>query len=414
MRTEMEQALESRHTKPREGSKDVFERARNFTIPQQLRRAGMLPYYRALESNEGPVARFEGRELIMVGSNNYLGLTTDPRVREAAADAARRYGTSLTGSRLLNGSMHIHEELEAELADFVGKQAALVFATGYQANIGAMTALLDKEGVAVLDRLGHASITDGVRTSGAKIVKFEHNDVDQLDGLLSDIPPDRGTLVAVDGVYSMEGDTAPLPGLLPVCRKHGARLLVDDAHGIGVVGPGGRGTAALYGMQDQVDLIVGTFSKSLASVGGFIAMSSDIVDYVRFFGRSIVFSASLPPPSVAAAREALRILRSEPERVERLNSNAAYWRAGLTAAGFDVGESTTPIVPVVVGNEFTALGAWKTLMEQGVYVNAVVHPAVPRDRALLRTSVMATHTKGHLDRALSVLGTVGRRMGFAR
>jgi len=406
--------MESRHSIGQEKERDVFEKARKFTLARQVRQMGMLPYYRKLECNEGPVARIEGKTVLMLGSNNYLGLTMDQRVRQAAARAVTEFGPSLTGSRLLNGSMEMHEEFEKELAEFVGQEDALVFSTGYQANVGVLTALLGKNTVAVVDQYDHASIHDAVRTSGVERLRFGHNAIGELENILAAVPQDTAPLVVVDGVYSMEGDLAPIPLLLDACRRHGARLMVDDAHGIGVTGPGGRGTAAHYGLEKSVDLVVGTFSKSLASVGGFAAGPAEVIDLVRFFGRSILFSASLPPPSLAAAREALRILKQEPERVEQLGRNAARWREGLKASGFTIGGSETPIVPIVVGNDFLALRFWKELLDAGLYANAVLHPAVPRDRALMRTSVMATHTDLHLEQAFEIVTRVARKLGVVK
>lgn len=410
----METEMKSRHELAQAKGRDIFEKARKFTLARQLREMGMLPYYRKLTSNEGPVAVMEGKTVLMFGSNNYLGLTMDPRVREAAAEAARKYGPSLTGSRLLNGSMEMHEEFERELAEFVGQEDAVVFSTGYGANAGVLSALLTPNTVAVVDRFDHASIHDSVRLARGQRLKFQHNDMSELERLLADIGPDLAPLVIVDGVYSMEGDIAPIPLLLDVCRKHGARLMVDDAHGIGVVGPGGRGTAAYYGLEKSVDLVVGTFSKSLASVGGFAAGPADVIDFVKLFGRTVVFSASLPPPSLAAARQALAILKQEPERVEQLSRNAARWKKGLLEAGFNVGSTSTPIVPVIVGNDFLVLRFWKELLAAGLYANAIMHPAVPKDRAMIRTSVISTHTTEQLDQGVEIFSRVGRKLGIVK
>jgi 7-keto-8-aminopelargonate synthetase-like enzyme len=306
------QVLQSRFDTAEQASSDVFHKAYAFEHADAVRQLGMYPYFQPLKGNDGPVATLEGREVLMLGSNNYLGLTTHPKVREAAAEAARKEGTSCTGSRLLNGTFCVHEALEERLADFVGMESALIFSTGYQTNVGTLTALVGEHDICLLDQHDHASLVDGARLARGKTLLFRHNDAGDLARVLRRLKPDRGKLVVVDGLYSMEGDLADLPQIAPAARKHGARVFVDDAHGLGVVGPGGRGTAAHFGMTDQVDLIMGTFSKSFASVGGFIAGERRVVDYIRHFGRPMLFSASLPPPNVAAADAALTIMLEEP------------------------------------------------------------------------------------------------------
>lgn len=407
----LESLLKSREELGRLGGRDVLAKAHRFEIADILRGIGLYPYYCELERNEGAVAVLGGREVLMLGSNNYLALTTHPEVRAAAEAAIRDLGTSMTGSRLLNGTARYHAEFEAEIADFVGKEAALVSSTGYQANIGVLSGLLGGDGVAVLDRFCHASLVDGCRVAGARVAFFRHNDAADLDQVLAKVPAETPALVVVDGVYSMEGDVADLPRIVAVARRHGARVLLDDAHGIGVLGPGGRGTAAHFGLTGEVDLIVGTFSKSLASVGGFVAGDARAIDYVKHFGRSFVFSASAPPGAVAAARAALGVLKREPALVDRLRANADHWRDGLRGIGLDVGQSSTPICPVVTGQEVTTLGVWKDLLDAGVFVNPVLYPAVPRNRAMLRTSVTAVHTLQQLDRALEAFRDVTGRYG---
>lgn len=372
---------------------------------------GMYPYFRALSHSEGVTATFEGKEVVMLGSNNYLGLTTDPRVRRAAIEAIERYGTSVTGSRFLNGTLELHLELERRLAKFVGKEAAVVFSTGYQSNVGAISAVVQKGDYVIVDKDDHASIVDGCTMSQGEMKRFRHNSVDSLESVLSRLPQDAGKLVVVDGVYSMGGDIAPLPELIEICRKYGARVMVDDAHGIGVTG-NGRGTSEHFGKTDQVDLIMGTFSKSFASIGGFIAGDADVIYYIQHKARSLIFSAALPAPNAAAVLAALDIIESEPHHVKNLWDNAEYMRAGLKGMGYNTGASNTPIIPVILGDDFRVGLAWNALIEEGVYTNPVVPPGTPPGGGLLRTSYTATHRKEHLDRALRAFKTVGERLDF--
>ncbi|MFQ3567569.1 MAG: aminotransferase class I/II-fold pyridoxal phosphate-dependent enzyme [Aggregatilineales bacterium] len=370
---------------------------------------GIYPYFRALSDTEGAIASFEGKEVVMIGSNNYLGLTTDPRVRQAAKDAIDRYGTSVTGSRFLNGTLELHLELDRRLARFVGKEAALVFPTGYQTNVGTISALVGKGDYVIIDKDDHASIVDGCVMSRGEMKRFRHNNVHSLDEVLSKLPAEAGKLVIVDGVYSMGGDIAPLPEVVEICKRHGARIMVDDAHGIGVTG-GGRGTAAHFGLTDEVDLIMGTFSKSFASIGGFIAGSADVIHYIQHHARSLIFSAALPAPNAAAALKALEIMETEPEIVQRMWDNANYMRRGLIELGYDIGKSNTPIIPIIIRDDFRTVMAWHALVDEGVYTNPVLPPGVPPGSSLLRTSYMASHTREHLDRALRAFEVVGRRL----
>ena len=376
------------------------------------RQFGFYPFYKALESNEGPEAIIDGQRVIMLGSNNYLGLTRHPRVVKAARDAVERYGTSMTGSRLLNGSTKLHERLEELLAEFFETESALTFTTGYQANLSAISALANRNVTVVIDKADHASIYDGCKLSDGEMVRFLHNDFEQLDQTLAKVTQEKAAMVVVDGVYSMGGDIAPLPQLIEVCKRHGARLVVDDAHGVGVIGRGGRGTGHHFGVEKDVDLIVGTFSKSLASIGGFVAGPADVIDWIRHFGRPGVFSASLPPASVVAATTALEVLMEEPEMVDRLTANATLFRNGLTEAGFDIGLTQTPIVPIVVGDERKMVGFWKELLAKGVYTNAVIMPAVPRGASILRTSCMATHSEEQIKTAVELMAELGRQHGL--
>ncbi len=390
---------------------DIFEKCYAYTEAKEAIAAGWYPYFIPLTENEGTEAVFRGHRLIMCGSNNYLGLTTDPRVRQAAIDAIRRYGTSCTGSRFLNGTLELHEQLEHELAEFVGKEAALVFSTGMQSNLGAISALVGRGDTVIMDKEDHASIVDAAKLSYGETKRFGHQDMEELERVLSRLPDDKGKLVVVDGLYSMEGDIAPLPELAPLCKKYGARLMVDDAHAIGVLG-GGHGTAAHYGMTDQVDLIMSTFSKSFASLGGFIAGAEPVVHYIKHHARSLIFSASIPPSNAAAALASLRIMREEPERVQHLGKIADYMRQGYRRLGFNIGNSTTPIIPVIIGERMLTIQVWRRLFDEGVFVNPVLSPATQPGRELLRTSYMATHTFEQMDRVLAIFEKVGKETGL--
>ena len=399
---------------------DVFDKARNHDRREQLeiaRQADMLPYFRVLTSQAGPVVEMEGRETIMLGSNNYLGLTGDERVKRAARDALEQYGTALTGSRLLNGTIPLHVELESELAEWMETEAALVFTTGYQANVGCIGTILGPGDTVICDSGDHASILDGCRLSGAKLRPFRHNRVDKLERMLERAGGDGGgVLVVVDGVFSMEGDICNLPPVVELCQRYGARLMVDEAHGVGAIGARGAGASELFGVESSVDLRMGTFSKSFASCGGFIAGPAEVIEYLRIAARAFLFSAAAVPSAVGAALAALHVIRSEgPELMAKLLDNAAYLHAGLTEIGLRVVEPTelpdgsqalTPIVPVIVGDDMVAVAFWKALYDAGVYTNVALHPAVPPSGALLRTSLMATHEREHLDRALEVIGRV--------
>lgn len=388
---------------------DIFQKAHDFTSAKEVKEAGLYPYFLAMSGNEGTEAIYQGNRLIMCGSNNYLGLTTHPKVRQAAQDAIEKYGTSCTGSRLLNGTLEMHIELEEEIADFVGKEASLVFSTGMQVNLGTISSIVGKGDVAILDKDDHASILDGARLSWGTTKRYRHNDIPDLERVLKSVGPDKAKLVVVDGLFSMEGDIAPLPEIIPLCKKYGARLMVDDAHAIGVLGRG-RGTGAHFGMTDDIDLIMGTFSKSFASLGGFIAGSTQVIDYIQHHARSLIFSASIPPANCAAALAALNIMRDEPERVDRLDEIAAKMRHGFTALGFDIGNSVTPVIPIIVGDDMKTFIFWRALLDSGVYVNAIISPATPPGRQLLRTSYMATHTEDQLDRVLGIFEQVGKQL----
>jgi len=377
--------------------------------PRRAKDLGLYPYFIPLDHAEGTEVVISGRRLIMLGSNNYLGLTMHPEVRAAAAAAIREYGTSCTGSRFLNGTLVLHAQLEDRLASFLGKDAALVFSTGYQTNLGVISALIGRRDVVICDKDNHASIVDGCRLSMGRMLRYQHNDMTDLEKVLRACPAGAGRLLATDGVFSMSGEIAPLPEIVALCRQTGTRLLVDDAHGIGVVGSG-RGTAHLHGVQDHVDLLLGTFSKSLASIGGYIAGEATTIHWIRHMARSLIFSASLPAPNVASALAALNILEREPERVEQVNANADRLRTGLQDIGFDVGRGVTPIIPILIGNAMDALKAWRALFDAGVYVNVAIPPAVPQGQSLLRTSVMATHTDEQIGTVLSAFSSLRRTM----
>ncbi len=392
-------------------SRDIFAKARAFQLSKQAKALGMYPFYMALDSNEGPEAIVDGKRVIMLGSNNYLGLTRHPRVVRAARDAVEKYGTSMTGSRLLNGTTKLHEQLEESIAAFLGREGALTFTTGYQANLGAISSLVNRRAAVVIDKADHASIYDGCALSEGEMFRFRHNEADHLDQLLARVTQEKAALVVVDGVFSMGGDIARLPEIAAACHRHQARLLVDDAHGIGVLGEGGRGTASHFGIEDEVDLVVGTFSKSLASIGGFVAGPADVLEWMRHFARPVLFSASMPPSSVAAAAMAIEVLQDEPELVTRVNSHGRRLRDGLRGVGFDIGASETPIVPILIGDEVRMVGFWRELLARGVYTNASIFPAVPRGAGILRTSCMATHSEAQIDTAVEIMGTVGRQYG---
>ena len=389
---------------------DIFQKCFDYLDVKNAKETGIYPFFIPLSENEGTEAQFHGHKLIMCGSNNYLGLTTHPKVKEAAIEAVKRFGTSCTGSRFLNGTLELHERLESELAEWVGKPAALCFSTGMQVNLGVVSALVARGDTVILDKEDHASIVDGARLSFGKIERYIHNDMEHLDRTLACIPESSGKLVVVDGLFSMEGDLAPLPQMLPVIKKYQARFMVDDAHGMGVMG-GGRGTSAHFGVTNEVDLIMSTFSKSFASLGGFIAGDEDVVSYIKHHARALIFSASITPASTAAALASLQVMREEPDRSERVLRNAEKMREGFKSLGFNIGNSVTPIVPVIIGDDQLTFLMWKTLFEAGVFVNPVISPATPVGHQLLRTSYMATHTDSQLDQVLETFARVGKQLG---
>jgi 8-amino-7-oxononanoate synthase len=397
-----------------ESTSPFFDKCYRYDVAQRVREAGVYSFFRVVESAQDPEVSIGGRRLIMLGSNNYLGLTNDSRVKEAAIDAIRRYGSGCAGSRFLNGTLDLHVLLEERLAEFTRQEAAVTFATGFQVNLGAISCLVGKGDSVYLDKQDHACIIDGARLSFGEVRKFRHNDPSDLRRQMRQDAGARGRFIVVDGVFSMEGDIAPLPEIVAAAREFGAGVMVDDAHGLGVLGPTGRGTSEHFGLEEEVDLIMGTFSKSLASVGGFIAGDATVIDYIKHRARTMIFSAAPPPASVAAALATLDIIEQEPERRARLWQNTLFFREGLKSLGLDTGNSETPVVPIVVGEDAVALEMVQRLHEAGVFVNCVISPATPPGRALIRTSLMATHTREQLSRALDVIGKIGRQVGLIR
>ena len=390
----------------------LFDKCKEFTKADELKAAGLYPYFKPISESEDTVVVIEGEKRIMLGSNNYLGLTHHPKVLEAASRALHRYGSGCTGSRFLNGTLDLHGQLEQALADFVGKEACLVFSTGYNANLGLISALVGKDDVVYLDKLDHASIVDGAKMSYGTTTRFNHGNLGQLERKMApDAAAGRGMMIIVDGVYSMEGDIADIPGLLQVAHKHGAALAIDDAHSLGVLGPKGDGTAAHFGLTDEVDIIAGTFSKSLASIGGFVAGNRSVINFLRHTCRPLIFTASLPPANTAGVLAALEVMQQEPERRESLWANTRRLQAGFRELGFEIGPTETPIVPVLIGPPDTTFLFWRKLYDAGVFTNPVAPPAVPPAQCRLRTSLMATHTFDQIDFALEAFAKIGRELG---
>ena len=385
---------------------DLFAKCAAYTTARERREKGIYPYFHALESRQDTEVIMEGKRRIMLGSNNYLGLTAAPEVVAAAEAALAEYGTGCSGSRFLNGTLRLHLELERELADFVHMDGAVTFSTGFQSNLGIISALVGRGDYVVCDRENHASIYDGCRLSFGKMLRYRHANMDDLETKLRAVPESAGCLIVTDGVFSMGGDIAKLPEICELASKYGARVMVDDAHGLGVIGEGGRGTASHFGLEDRVDVIMGTFSKSLASLGGYMAASETVCDYVRHNSRPFIFSASIPPSACAAALAALRLLREHPELPQRLHSLASYARAGLKARGLRIIESETPIIPIYTYEMERTLVSAKRLYDAGVYVNPVLPPAAAPGECLLRMSCMATHTEALLDEAMDIIAEV--------
>lgn len=385
---------------------DLFEKCYNFHLADEYRDKGIYPYFHALESRQDVEVMMEGKRRIMLGSNNYLGLTTNPEIIEAGIAALKQYGTGCSGSRFLNGTLQMHLELEAELAHFLHKEQTVTFSTGFQSNLGIISALVGRHDYVICDRENHASIYDGCKLCYGKMVRYNHNDMQDLKRILESIPDEAGKLIVTDGVFSMGGDIADLPSIVRLAKEYGARIMVDDAHGLGVIGEGGRGTASYFGLEQDVDICMGTFSKSLASLGGYMASSRQVAEYVRHTSRPFIFSASIPPTSCAVALAALRHLERHPEIVSRLSALSGYARKGLKARGLPIRESTTPIIPIYTYEMDNTLIKAKELYEAGVYVNPVLPPATEPGNCLLRTSYMATHTEALLDEAMDIIKAV--------
>lgn len=396
---------------------DLFEKCYNFKRADEVKASGMYPYFRAIEANEGPMVRIEGKEVIMAGSNNYLGLTAHPKVKEAAIKAIEKYGTGCSGSRYLTGTLELHNNLETKFAKFFNKESCLLFSTGYQTAQGIIPTIVSKGDYIIADKDDHACIVAAnmmAKGGFAEFKRYKHNDMEDLERVLSKIPMDAGKFLATDGVFSTTGEIVDLPKLVELCKKYKVRILVDDAHATGVIGKGGRGTASYFDLENDVDLIMGTFSKTFASLGGFVAGERDVINYIKHHSPALIFSASPTPASVAAADAALEILLAEPERMDNLIANADKMRKGFSDLGFNVIQGKTGIVPVILGDDMLVFQFWKKLYDAGVFVNAFISPGVPQHMAMLRTSFMATHEDKHLNRILEIFGDIGKEMGVLK
>ncbi len=404
--------MSSEVEKTQQVTSDLFKKCHEFTTAKEVMAAGYYPYFRPISSALGDEVIVNNKEMIMIGSNNYLGLVGHPKVKQAAAQAALKYGSGCTGSRLLNGTLDLHVELEERLARFMKREAALVFSTGFLTNLGTISCLVGKDDVIMIDRSDHASIVEGCRLSYGKIFKYAHNDMDDLERLLEHAVYNGirgGILIITDGVFSMEGDIVNLPRMCEIANRYGARVMVDDAHSVGVLGEGGRGTAEHFGLIDRVDITMGTFSKSFASLGGFIAADAAVIHYVKHLARALIFSASIPPSAAAAVMAALDVIETEPERRANLWKNTRKMHKGLRDLGYDIGTTQTPIVPIMIGDDTTCFKLWKDLSDEGIFTNAAIPPAVPPGMSLIRTSYTATHTDKQLDRVLDTFARLGKK-----
>ena len=382
---------------------DLFDKCKNFTTAKEAQAAGIYPYYHYLETRQDTEVVMEGRHEYMFGSNNYLGLTSHPEVVQAGIEALQKYGTGCSGSRLLNGTLDIHIQLEEKIAKFLGKEACMTFSTGFQSNLGIISGICGRGDYIIGDKENHASIYDGCRLSFAKLLRYEHSDMEDLENVLKSIPLDAGKLIVTDGVFSMGGDICKLPEIVKLAKKYNARVMIDDAHGLGVIGEGGRGTASHFGLTDEVDILMSTFSKSLASLGGYMCASKEVIEYMKHNSRPFIFSASMPPANVACASKALDILIREPERPKKLMAIADYVRKGLKKRGIDIRDSEAPIIPINTYNDYDTFALCKKLFENGVYVNPVISPAVPVGDAIIRTSYIATLTEEQADKAMDII-----------
>ncbi len=392
---------------------DIFAKCRNFTKAHEVIEMGIYPYFQPLSANDGPRVEMNGQETIMLGSNNYLGLTHDPRVIKAALDATSKYGTSCSGSRFMNGTLDLHLELEEKLAKFMKKEAALIFSTGFLANLGAISALAGKDDYIIIDKSDHASIYAGIQAAfGATVKRYKHNDMEDLEKIMQSLDPQKGKLIISDGVFSMEGDIVNLPELIKIAKKYNARVYIDEAHGLGVLGEHGRGVCEYWGLEDKVDLVMGTFSKSLASIGGFVAGPREVIDYIKHSARALIFTAAPSPAATAAALKSLEIIEQEPERVAKLSEISRFMHRSLKDIGFDIGKSNhTPIIPLYIYDDIKTMYFWKQLFNAGLFTNAVLPPGVPPKQSLIRTSYMATHTKEDLNEAIEILEKIGKKTG---
>ncbi len=388
------------------------DKMKAFVAPQKLEEAGIYPFFRTIESEQDTVVKIKGKDVLMFGSNSYLGLTTHPKLKEAAKNAIDKYGSGTAGSRFLNGTLDIHLQLEEKLAKFIGKEAALVFSTGFQVNLGVISSLPGRHDYIILDELDHACILDGARLSFARVKKYKHNNMDSLEKVLSELPEDGIKLIVTDGVFSMEGDIVDLPSMVKISKKYNADIMVDDAHGLGVIGNQGKGTSNHFGLTDDVSLVMGTFSKSLASIGGFIAADFDTINYLKHYARSLIFSASIAPSNAASVVAAIDIIEQEPERIEKLWKNTNHAKKRLIDIGFNTGKSETPIIPLFVGDELKTFKLTKTLLDLGVFVNPVINPAVPKGDELIRFSLMATHTIDQIDEGIDKIEKVSKDLGI--
>lgn len=393
---------------------DIFDKCYEFSRAEEVMAAGLYPYFTPISEARGNRVKVRGREMILIGSNNYLGLIDHPKVMQKAKEAIDRYGVATCGSRFLTGTIDLHEILEDRLARFMNKEAAVTFSTGYQTNLGIISSIAGKDDVVVTDRMDHASIIDACRLSKAEVKKFKHNDLHDLERVLSEIPENKGKLIVVDGVFSMEGDIADLPGIVALAQKYRSRVMVDDAHGLGVLGKNGRGTAEHFGLEDEVDLIMGTFSKSLVSIGGFVVGKKKVVSYIKHHARSLIFSAAATPASVAAVLAALEVIETEPERRERLWQVTNFMRESFQKLGFNTGPSQTPIIPILIGDDEKCFEMWKMLRDEGIFTTPVIHPAVPHGQAMIRTSYSANHTDEELQLILQAFEKCGRALGVIR
>ena len=393
---------------------NLFEKCYSYKRAEEAQRMGLYPYFTPIQEVNGNRVKIDGKEMIMVGSNNYLGLINHPKALKAANEALERYGVATCGSRFLNGTLDIHVNLEERLAKFMKKEAALTFSTGFQTNLGIVSTVAGKGDAIITDRMVHASIIDACRLSFGNIHKFKHNDMEDLEKILISLDKDAGKMIIIDGVFSMEGDLAYLPGIVELAKKYDVKIMIDDAHGIGVMGKNGRGTAEHFGVEDDVDLIMGTFSKSFASLGGFVAGERKVISYIKHFARSLIFSASITPASVATVLATLDIIETEPERRERLWQITKKMKSGFQAMGYNTGTTESPIIPVIIGNVELTFMLWKLLRESGVFTNPVIYPAVPKDQSLIRTSYSATHTDEELEIVLGTFEKCGKQLGILK